>query len=331
MKSNVPAPLSSSSYHPPRFLRTGHSQTIFPSIFRIIHGVSYQRERIETDDDDFLDLDWLKCSPRSRSLVVLCHGLEGNSSRTYMRGMARAANQERMDALAWNYRSCSETMNRQLRFYHNGATDDLQRVLQHADRTGEYSRIVLIGFSLGGNLILNYLARHRDHLPHGLTGAVLFSVPLHLASSADALARPSNRIYMKRFLKDLKKKIIAREKQFPGRISSSGYHEIQSFRQFDDRYTAPIHGFKDAEDYWQQCSGLYALPRIPLPTLIVNAKNDPFLCPESFPDTDEIRNPLVTLWTPTNGGHCGFPGFQRNGRYWSEDIAFLLLQPPPAQ
>jgi uncharacterized protein len=289
------------------------------------------RERIETDDDDFLDLDWARCAQPSRSLVVLCHGLEGNSSRTYMRGMVRAANQEGMDALAWNYRSCSGSMNRQLRFYHNGATDDLRRVLQHVDRTDEYDHIVLIGFSLGGNLILNYLASQRDLLPNGLSEAVLFSVPLHLASSAEALAAPSNRIYMKRFLKDLKKKVVAKEKQFPGCISSRGYDEIRNFKQFDDRYTAPIHGFEDAEDYWRQCSGLYVLPHVSLPTLIVNAKNDPFLRSQSFPDEDEIDNPQVTLLTPDNGGHCGFPQFCRKGRYWSEEAAFVFLQSFPAQ
>ncbi|MBN2715050.1 MAG: alpha/beta fold hydrolase [Deltaproteobacteria bacterium] len=317
--------VADSQYTPPFFLRNGHAQTIYPAIARRVRDVSYRRERINTPDNDFLDLDWAITSRPAQRLVILCHGLEGHSNRSYVRGMARAVNAAGWDALAWNYRGCSGEPNRQLRFYHNGATDDLNVVVAHAAQQRKYQRIALIGFSLGGNLVLNYLTWHRAALPPTLCGAVVFSVPLHIPSSAAALAQPANRIYMKRFLKDLKVKITAKEFQFPGAISSDGYDQITDFEGFDDRYTAPLHGFADAMDYWQKCSGLNVLSDIRHPTLIVNAQNDPFLSPECFPVDMLARNDTVHLLTPRHGGHCGFPQFGCGGLYWSEEVACRFM------
>ncbi|MBN2530450.1 MAG: alpha/beta fold hydrolase [Deltaproteobacteria bacterium] len=320
--------ISNIQYAPPFLLPGGHVQTIFPAVARHVHGVLYCRERIHTDDDDFLDLDWSSAASPSRRLTILCHGLEGHSKRAYILGMVRALNDAHWDALAWNYRSCSGEPNRQLRFYHNGATDDLQRVVQHAVETDRYDQIALVGFSLGGNMVLNYLAWHKALMPAQIFRAVVFSVPLHIASSAAALARPANRIYMKRFLMELKKKILAKEKRFPEAVSSDGYSSIKDFRGFDDRYTAPIHGFADAGDYWHKCSGVFAIPHISLPTLIVNAQNDPFLTPECFPIEAAVQNNNVLLLMPKGGGHCGFPAFNRNGRYWSEEITCRFFNDP---
>lgn len=325
-------------YNPPCFLRDGHSQTIFPSLARKVRGVFYQRERIELEDGDFLDLDWSR--PTSiddstdtqrnasavRRLVILCHGLEGNSNRPYMRGMVRAVNWTGWDALAWNYRGCSGETNRLLRFYHNGATDDLERVIQHAIKGAQYDQIALVGFSLGGNLVLNYLSWHRSELPRQVFKAIVFSVPLHIESSAVALARFANRIYMRRFLNELHQKVRAKEKMFPSEISSDEYGDIKDFQGFDDRYTAPIHGFDDAMAYWTKCSGAWAIPHVTVPTLIVNAQNDPFLTPQCFPTQEILQTENVALLSPAHGGHCGFPQFGTQGMYWSERVAQIFLK-----
>lgn len=313
--------MNDKDYHPPLLLGNGHIQTIFPVLFRTIPDLAYTRERITTPDDDFLDLDW-SCIA-SRRLAVISHGLEGSSDRAYVRGMARAVNCGGWDALAWNYRGCSGEPNRRLRFYHNGATDDLSLVIDHAAATGRYDEIALIGFSLGGNLTLVHLGRDRVHPL--VRRAAVFSVPCHLEASAALLAKPANRIYMKRFLGLLHQKIKAKKALMPGLIDDDGYEKIRDFREFDDRYTAPIHGFKDARDYWRQCASLQYIPAIRIPTLIVNAANDPFLPEECFPVAQARGNDRVFLKIPRSGGHVGFMAFNREKKYWSEIQAVSFL------
>ncbi len=309
------------TYQPPAFFRNGHIQSIFPNIFRRVTKVAYQRERIFTPDGDFIDLDW---SVRDNDrLAIISHGLEGNSNRTYVRGMVKAVNQGGWDAMAWNYRSCSGETNRQLRSYHNGVTDDLSLVISHAKRLKRYSQISLIGFSLGGNLTLLYLGRETpDPI---ITKTVVYSVPCDLKGSAKMMKKNSNLIYMKRFLILLHQKIKAKKKKFPDRIDDTGFQKIKDFKGFDDRYTAPIHGFANAEDYWQKCSSKPHIRNIPTPTLIVNALNDPFLSDTCFPYSEAEANKNVTLCTPESGGHVGFVSFNRKNRYWSEQVAVDFL------
>jgi len=313
--------LNDNEYHSPWLLSNGHIQTIFPVLFRKISDITYARERITTPDDDFLDLDW-SCIA-SRRLAIISHGLEGCSDRTYVKGMARAVNCGGWDALAWNYRGCSGQPNQQLRFYHNGATDDLSFVIDHAMATGRYDEIALIGFSLGGNLTLVHLG--RDKVNANVSKAAVFSVPCHLESSAALLASPGNRIYMKRFLRMLHEKIKAQKALMPDLIDDDGYDRIKDFKDFDDRYTAPIHGFSDAEDYWRQCASLQFIPGIRVPTLIVNAANDPFLTRQCFPAAQAKDNRHVTLSIPKSGGHVGFVAFNHDKMYWSEYQAVSFL------
>ena len=191
----------SPSYTPPLLLFNKHLETIFPSVARKIALVPYQRERITTPDQDFLDLDWLKQG--SSKLIILSHGLEGNSSRPYVRGMAKAGFVKGYDILAWNYRGCSEEMNRQLRFYHSGATEDLDTVIAHSQSVG-YREIYLIGFSLGGNITLKYLGERK--VSALLKKAVVFSVPMDLHASCKKISMPGNRIYANRFFAEFKRK-----------------------------------------------------------------------------------------------------------------------------
>src|SRR5437867_4185973 len=233
-----------STYKAPRLLSNGHVQTCFPVLFRRVKPVAYQRERISTPDGDFLDLDWAKNG--SRRLAILAHGLEGDSEQHYMLGMVGALSKHGWDAVAWNARGCSGEPNRVLRFTHSGATEDLQTVISHVTSTCDYPDIALIGFSLGGNLTLKYLGERGGQLHPRIKTAAAFSVPCDLQSSSIQLAQPANRLYMRRFLITLHDKIRAMMKAMPGQIDDVGYERMRSFKDFDDRYTAPIHGFKDA-------------------------------------------------------------------------------------
>ncbi len=299
------------SYIAPRFLFNRHVETIYPALFRKVPDINYQRERISTSDGDFLDLDWVHTG--SDKVVIISHGLEGNSQRAYVKGMARAFSQKGIDALAWNYRGCSEEINRQLRFYHSGATDDLDTVVQHAAH--RYQQVFLVGFSLGGNLTLKYVGERGSQLHQNIQKAAAFSVPIDLHTSCLQISQPENWLYTKRFLNSLEIKVVAKSKVMEG-LNLSHFSKIKTLMDFDEHYTAPLHGFSGAIDYYQKCSAIQFLHQIKIPTLLVNAQNDPFLSKECFPT--QINNPMLTFEAPGHGGHVGFSLFNKSGLYWSE-------------
>jgi predicted alpha/beta-fold hydrolase len=306
------------NYSPPLLLFNRHAETIYPSLFRKVMLQPYERERITTPDNDFLDLDWLKQG--SDQLVVVSHGLEGNSERAYMKGMAKVFFSNGYDVLAWNYRGCSGEVNKQLRFYHSGATDDLSTVINHA--AAHYKTISLVGFSLGGNLTLKYLGEsHR--LNPTIKKAVAFSVPMDLYSSCLQISKPANWLYHQRFLKSLKAKVIEKSKRQIG-IDIRKLDNVKTLIEFDDGFTAPIHGFKNAVDYYTRCSSIHYLKNIAVPTLIVTAKNDPFLSAECYPNLS--MHPTILFETPARGGHVGFAQFNENGLYWSELRALAFIK-----
>jgi len=309
-------------YTPPFFLRNGHIQTIIPTLFRKVNNVTYHRERMDTIDNDFLDLDW--SFVQSSRLVIISHGLEGNSGRAYVKGMVRACNMAGFDALAWNYRSCSGEPNKQLRSYHSGATDDLAAVIGHAEKTGRYNEICLVGFSLGGNLTLVYLG--RDIVRPIVKKAAVFSVPCDLKGSSMVLARRYNRFYMKRFLVMLHEKIKAKMAVMPGEIDDKDFQKIKDFKDFDDRYTAPINGFNNALDYWEKCSSSQFIKNIKIPTLIVNARNDPCISDSCSPVNEVKKNPQVVLEMPESGGHVGFIELNKDNLFWSEKRAVKFFE-----
>jgi len=267
--------------------------------------VTRKRERLELPDGDFLDLDWAVENPSDR-LVLLSHGLEGSSTNTYIQGMAQAFLREGWDVLAWSFRGCSGEPNRLLISYHSGATEDLETVLEHALATGRYRRVDLIGFSLGGNMTLKFLGDKGASLDPRVGGAVAFSVPCDLASSAKKLEHWSNRIYMRRFLRSLRQKIREKIRRFPGQLEDLGLESMKTFREFDGAYTAPIHGFQGAEDYWIKASSRPVLGQVAVPTLLLNARNDPFLAPPCFPEEEARESEFFHLETPLVGGHLGF-------------------------
>ncbi len=293
-------PLISSAYTAPFYLFNAHLETVVPSVFRKVPG-TYQRERLELADGDFLDLDWMQ--QQRNKLVIVSHGLEGNSERHYTKGMAAYFFSNGWDALAWNCRGCSGEMNRLPRFYHHGATEDLAAVVAHALKKN-YSQIVLVGFSMGGSMTLKYLGERLP--PEEIKSAITFSVPRNLGSSADELDKPDKKFYLNRFLKKLEKKIRAKAIQFPDALSAEGFETITTFREFDTRYTAPLHGFTDALDFYTKASCYPYLQSIALPVLLVNAQNDPFLPEDCYPVELARHHPCLFLETPEHGGHVGF-------------------------
>lgn len=316
--------ISHSSYHPPYGLSGGHLQTIYPTLFRKVPYLTQERERIDTHDGDFIDLDWAR-HIQSDKLAILTHGLEGSSHSIYMRGMAQALIKQGWHVLSWNFRSCSGEANRKLHSYHSGSTNDLETVIRHADTGDRYADIALIGFSLGGNITLKWLGDRSDAIDPKIKAAITFSVATDLASSAVQLERFENRIYMHRFMKTLRQKVRDKIQQFPGQLSDDRLNEMRTFRQFDGAYTAPLNGFSSAADYWQQCSSGCTLDRITIPTLLVNAENDPFLTPQCFPRDIARTHRHFHLETPRSGGHMGFIQFNQNNQYWSEQRTVEFL------
>jgi uncharacterized protein len=308
--------LTPKSYQKSKWLFNGHLETIVPSLIRKPALLSLERERINTPDGDFLDLFRIKNN--ADSLVIINHGLEGNGNRPYVLGMAKIFTGH-FDILTWNYRSCGEEMNHQPFFYHSGATYDLDTVIQHVEK--DYKSIYLIGFSLGGNLSLKYLGEAKRS--EKIKKAVAISVPLHLESSSQKLSAGTNLIYSKRFLKTLKTKIINKSKIFPDEYNLSALKYTKTLFDFDDYFTAPIHGFEDAKDYYAQNSSLHFLEKIDIPVLILNALNDPFLSKRCFPY--EIGKVLdhVYMEFPPYGGHVGFQ--TQEGEYWAEKRAFEFI------
>ncbi len=298
-------PILKSDYEgPPFYLFNGHLETIIPSLFRKVKGVSYQREKIETPDGDFLNLDWSKVG--SDSLLVLSHGLEGDSSRHYIMGLVKLFNQNGIDALVWNNRTCGGELNLKPILYHHGASYDLDTVLIHVFRHHEYKTICLAGISMGGAQTLKYLGEKGGDLDQRITRAAVYSTPCNLPSSAATLKEKRNSFYKNRFLGKLKKKMLAKANQYPELIDLELLKTIRDFDSFDTHFTAKLHGFKDAQDFYQSVSPDNWMSEITIPTLIINALNDPLLGPACYPISLAEKKENLFLEMPNYGGHTGF-------------------------
>ena len=316
--------ITSSSYRAPLWVPGKHAETILPSLFRYVEDIPFIRERIATHDGDFLDIDW-SCQ-NSENLVILAHGVEGHSRRPYIKGMSKEFLSKGWDVLAWNFRGCSGEINRKARLYHAGCSDDLSTVINHALKTKRYKKIVLIGFSIGGSVILKYLGESADSLPSEIACAIGFSVPCDLHSCVHMLSLGFSRIYVGHLLRTLKQKVIEKAKAFPELLNGIDLSRVKTFYDFDDCYTAPVHGFRDAEHYYDECSTRKNISQIKVPTLIVNAQNDPFMGPTCFPVEECQSSEFVYLETPKDGGHIGFMNMTLTGKFWTEERAMQFLQ-----
>ncbi len=272
------------------FINNPHLQTIIPALFAR-GSVSYRRETISTHDGDFLDLDWA-CENHSK-LVIYIHGMGGSSEGWYVKRCISCLEAYGFSALAMNLRGCGGGEKLPKKTYHSGMSEDLSAVIEYVLSHYDYKEIYLVAFSLGANLMLKYLGEESENLSKKILKAIAFSVPLDLESSADALAKPQAQIYMRYLMYKLGNKL------------KKNFLHIGSFHEYDSLYTAPQHGFKDAYDYWGKSSAVKFLESITIPTMIVNAADDPFLGPECYPQA-VIKNKNIQFLTPAYGGHVGF-------------------------
>ena len=309
-------PEITAQYKPPLLFRNGHVATIYSGLFRKVHNVNQQRERITTQDGDFLDLDWSYAAKKTHTLVILLHGLEGNAQRPYMLGAAKILNTSGIDAVGVNLRGCSGEDNKKYRSYNSGATEDLIDVIAHILETKHYTNIHINGFSLGGNLVLKYLGEEGSGIPGEIKSVVAISVPCFLYGSMLELHKFKNAPYAFEFLRHLKRKLKRKQQHFPDMVSGKQIASIKTLKDFDDVYTSKAHGYKDALDYYEQCSSLQFLKNIRIPTLILNAKNDSFLSPECYPVEAARSNSCLFLEMPKFGGHVGF--IQQGQAYYNE-------------
>jgi len=315
-------PLVESKYQSPWYFKNPHLATVIPSTLRKVHGVEYERERINTRDNDFLDLDWVKND--SNNLVIISHGLEGSADRPYMLGMAKYFKEKGWDALSWNCRSCSGEMNLKPRFYHHAASEDLEDVVDHVVKHNSYEHIAFVGFSMGGSLTLKYLGDKRDNAREEIIGGAVFSVPVSLKSSVDALSLKGRGFYRKRFLKKLELKIRKKAVSHPEKIKLIDFRKVKLFQDFDNVYTAPLHGFKDAEDFYKTASVNNYMWSVQKPVLLVNAINDPFLGEECYPYKRCEDHQYIHFESPEHGGHVGF-GLQGSSHNYMEERAFEFI------
>ncbi len=310
--------LTGSSYAAPLWLPGGHAQTIFPYLFRRLPKPAFTRSALATPDGDKILIDRLLAGKKQgRYAVLLSHGLEGDSQRVYMRGMCRMFAALGWDSLARNFRACGGGMNLTPGLYHSGQTEDLHAAVLYALELG-YERLLLVGFSIGGNQVLKYLGEAPDRVPAQVLAAAAFSVPCDLAGASVVLERPENALYMHAFLQSLRQKVRLKHRRFPVLYPLEGLDRIRGFTEFDNRYTAPVHGFSSAQDYWEKASCLPHVPRIAIPTLLVNAKNDPFLSESCHPLEAARHSRVFFLERPETGGHVGFTPRLGQKAYWSE-------------
>lgn len=329
--------IADSDYIAPLWFGNHHVQTIFPTVFRRVSPAPYRRERLETPDGDFVDLDWSPSrhhpTAKAARVAVLLHGLEGHSERKYMLGMVHALNAHGIDAVSLNFRGCSGEPNRKLHFYHSGFTADLHTVIARLEHMAQYQSIDLIGFSIGGNQTLKYLGENRAGLSPKIRKAVCFSVPIDLAACAKKMDEPAQAIYLKRFLRMFREKIEQKRRVWQGAdhesLNLTGFEKIQSFFDFDNRYTAPLFGYKNAAEYYAANSSQQFLANITTPTLLVTALDDPFLDKNCFPFELAKSHPFLHLETPRQGGHMGFVSKNPHGLYWSEARALKFLENAP--
>ena len=319
-------PIVPSEFEAPWWLAGPHVQTIYPRFVSRPCRSPWRPERLELPDGDFVDLQW--CGPDDQPLVVLFHGLEGSGESGYIQGLRSALLEENCSSVLMHFRGCSGENNRMARGYHSGDTGDIGFLMQTLLDRFPGRRLSAAGFSLGGNALLKYLGECGEDC--SLSAAVAVSVPFDLSRCAERLSTGTSRIYQRHLLGKLLSKVSARAEL----LTQAGVdvpHALgsQNFRQFDGRVVAPLFGFEDADDYYAKASCGPFLSAIQVPTLIIQAADDPFMSPEAIPDESDL-SPAVTLELSARGGHVGFVsgarGYWLDGRITAELIGQAKLK-----
>ena len=316
-------PVIPSDYRPIIPFRNGHVNSISSKFLRQPDPVPFSRKRIDTPDGDFLDIDFLQ--NRNPKIAVLCHGLEGSSSSQYMLGLSGLLNANGFDIAAMNYRFCSGEVNRKLRTYHSGETEDLNTVIHQI--LPDYDEIYLVGFSLGGNIVLKYSGDGIYPINPKIKAVSATSVLVDLYAGAKELSKLKNRIYSNRFLKTLKEKIRLKHNQYPEDVNIERLKEVNSLIDFDEIFTSSINGFENARDYYSKCNSKQFLMDIRIPTLIINARDDPFMPSSCYPVAEAKESKYLNLMTPSYGGHVGFFD-PRKKYYWHEEQILDFFKKP---
>jgi hypothetical protein len=294
------------SYRAASWLPNAHLQTIYAALFAPRPRLPLRRTRWQTPDHDFIDLDWLATSATEGPLVVLFHGLEGSSRSHYARSLMHALAQRKWNGVIVHFRGCSGEPNRLARAYHSGDAAEIQWILNRLRLQHGRGPMLAIGISLGGNALLKWLGEYAPASMETVSAACAVSAPLDLVAAGNALDRGFNRaVYTRNFLRTLKRKSIAKLAKFPQMFDREAARHANTLRAFDDAVTAPIHGFRDAEDYWTRSSSKPWLAHIRVPTLVLNALDDPFLPAWALPQQDQV-SAAVHLEFPPQGGHVGF-------------------------
>ena len=337
-------PIIESTYKPNWFYRNAHINTVLGSIGRKAPVLNFMRERIETPDGDFIDVDWVKNSfeplvlrnepshfksklkVENSKLLIAVSGLEGNSRKTYMRGIMSIFSKNGYYCVSLHHRSCSGEDNRLLNTYHSGFTDDLRYFMERLEKENYYQEIIIVGYSLGGNIVMKFCGEEGDKINPKIKKVIAISVPAELGSSAKYFERSDNFAYMQKFFWTLKKKAKIKDQKFPGSFDLKKVLTAKTFNDFDENFTAPTFGFKSAEDYYTQASCKPFFEKIKIPALLIIAKDDTFVSPESYPFQFAEQSKTFHFLAPDYGGHCGFMPTDSNQTLWVEREALKFAE-----
>ncbi|CCQ09269.1 Hydrolase, alpha/beta fold family functionally coupled to Phosphoribulokinase [Pseudoalteromonas luteoviolacea B = ATCC 29581] len=292
-------------FKPAWWMTNRHVQTILPRAYRLRQHMPVHMEKLATPDGDFLELAWAKPAKQEAPLVIVLHGLEGNIDSFYARGMMEAAFKQGFDAVLMHFRNCSAEPNRMPRAYHSGETEDLGFLVDTLRRRFPDRCLYAVGFSLGGNVLTKYLGEQGKHCQ--LKGASVVSAPFDLSSSCQVIRRSCFKLYQK-YLLDKLKRSTARKLAQVAPVLQLDHKELMNINdlwQFDERVTAPLHGFNNAEDYYTKASGKPYLKKIAIPTLVIHAEDDPMLSEQAIPKIEDVSE-SVRLAVSHRGGHVGF-------------------------
>jgi predicted alpha/beta-fold hydrolase len=327
-----------SSFSPAWWLRGAHRQTLWGKFFRRQQVHDTRIERLETPDGDFLDLHHLD-APSGAPILLVLHGLEGSVRSHYVQGLLREAKKRRWRAAVLIFRSCGDELNRTRRSYHSGETTDTDFVVRHLETTFPSAPLVLAGVSLGGNVLLKFLGEQGTHISKRIKGAAAVSVPYDLARSSRHIDVGFAKVYQWNFLRSLNRKAQAKLAMFPDLVSSEALATASTMFAFDDCFTAPVHGFQSAEDYYAKSSSINWLETISIKTLLLSAVDDPFLPSQVLERVRDTAagNPYLEVEFPEHGGHVGFIGGKNplSPVYYLEQrvsgfLALQLASSPPS-
>ena len=318
-------PIITSNFSASLPFKNGHFNTIYRALF-MKETHNYRRERITTWDNDFIDLDFSEVN--SSKLVVLIHGLEGSSTSKYILAAASELNKAGYDTVSFNLRGCSGEDNVLLSTYHSGKTEDLEFVISYLIENYSYDKIMIVGYSLGGNITLKYFGEHVKTISDKVSCGVAISVPVDLASSSKTMGTSKNKIYMYKFLRSLRKKILVKTQKHPDyKLDINKLLKSKTFKDFDGLYTAPVSGFSGPEDYWKKASSKPYLPSIKKPVLLISSKDDPFLAKECYPYKEAKESNHFHLEVTKYGGHVGFiSGFLTKNNRWLENRILQFIR-----